>query len=1287
MSTLLPLHPERQPEFRLTGTRVAEYFRFACERQLRLELAGARASGIERAVRPGAGLLKAAGAAWERRKVLQLVARLGERRVALAGFGKGGRAETLAADAVVAILRDPGEVELLVQPELRLLDPERFARRHGLDPRSLRIASAIPDLIRVRRLRSGERLLQIVDIKASATARIPHYAQIAYYSLLLDEIRESAGIEARVDHRWGRVWCRDGRGPARFALAAYRHHVAEVLRRDLPRVLESDSAACAWHLSTRCAGCAYLPHCRAEAEAGDDLARVAGITPVGKSVLHSRGFRTARELALKGKPSSYEGAHALESNAERLGKRAHAITYGKIFPIKGRTQLMPADEDVRLVLTAEGDPVSNRVFALGMRVEGRAVPREAPRLGVWISEGGTARAERAILQGLLASLERVLLAASLPSTGARRGGASVHFYVYDRGELDLLRELLLRHLPDARSRPAIARLLRVLSPREVTLQPDVVRSAPGTVVADAVAALFALPVPYTYDLPGVSDRLRPASAPAVWRPRSDYSWPFSSQVAFERIHNVWRGRPHSAGGESQAPEAVREEIQANVVAKLAAIDSVIRALREKSAREERLQLRKEPFALLSEETPLADPDLDALRIFTELESAAEAAALQALHLRPSVERARRFECIRGLDLVERREDGNLVFDFDPSCRDSKFRPGEFNLVLTPDDDVTLIELDRQPWKRRALTVELVGFELDGPAPRVVLAPGSGLAKAEAQRWIDLDGDICALDRAPSDFSTARVLASLAALDSGGAETAPIVQLLRGETPAGWPSPLGSAEETFRALLAPLGASRGAPVLNADQEAAWRAAFDRPLSLVWGPPGTGKTYLLAWMLVGLAVAARRAGRPFRVLVCAATHRAVANVLARLAKEREGAALDLPLRAVKLRGSGSESDGELEGAGVEVVDDSALPALLAAADAGGEALIVGSTVWSLWKRMRSAGGAGEEEGGRSDRPVASWFDLVVIDEASQMKVAESLIALSSARAGARVILCGDDRQLAPVLRGRYGKDAGTLFGSAFGHFASHTRPAVLRESRRMNEALARYPRRLFYPGLVSMRPDYRVAVAPAALSPADALIRDLFLDPRDAVVLCTYRGARSTARNRFEAGLAATIARLARALLLDPSTGARHDDESFVGEAMAIISPHRAQNSAILGELRAAGLAPSELPVVDTVERMQGNERDLILVSYAVADREYAESEAEFLLDPNRFNVAVTRARAKLILLVSEETLRAVPSDERVMEGSMALKGYVAHCRHRVVEVALPGPDGTVEARIHYRTLGD
>ncbi|MFL5539312.1 MAG: DEAD/DEAH box helicase, partial [Longimicrobiaceae bacterium] len=587
------------------------------------------------------------------------------------------------------------------------------------------------------------------------------------------------------------------------------------------------------------------------------------------------------------------------------------------------------------------------------------------------------------------------------------------------------------------------------------------------------------------------------------------------------------------------------------------------------------------------------------------------------------------------------------------------------------------ESDAKPWLRRKLMVELVRYDLAHGRPRVTLASDHGFAKLEAQGVLRFDRQ-CVLDRAEADFNTRRVVDTLRRIAQGHGEARFVRGVLDGAVAPEWLLAPLDADAGWRATVA----AAPRPVLNPEQVDAWRAAFQRAVTVIWGPPGTGKTYLLAWTLLGLAAAAKSAGRPLRILVSAATHRAIANVLVRIARELAASGIESPLRLVKLASRGTEADQELEGAGVELVRDERLEGVLAESDATGLPVVVGSTVWSLWKRMKAAG---EEEGDASDIPIAPMFDVVVIDEASQMKVADSLIALSSIRRGGRVLLCGDDRQLAPVVRGSYDGDD-TLFGSAFGHFAGKFGRMTLRESRRMNAPLVAYPRRTFYPGLLSVDPGRRLDVAPPVdgTDAMDVLVRDAFLRPEDSVVLCTYAGYTATARNPFEARLAAQIATLARDGLRDPATGQPYTPDAFREQALAILSPHRAQNSAILHELTAHGWTYAELPVVDTVERMQGNEREMIIVSYAVSDREYAEREAEFLLDPNRFNVAITRPRSKLVLLMSDEILRALPRDERVMTESMAVKGYAGQPWREVREIDLPAPDGTaVHATVRVR----
>src|SRR5205807_4479428 len=102
----------------------------------------------------------------------------------------------------------------------------------------------------------------------------------------------------------------------------------------------------------------------------------------------------------------------------------------------------------------------------------------------------------------------------------------------------------------------------------------------------------------------------------------------------------------------------------------------------------------------------------------------------------------------------------------------------------------------------------------------------------------------------------------------------------------------------------------------------------------------------------------------------------------------------------------------------------------------------------------------------------------------------------------------------------------------------------------------------------------------------------------------------------------------------------DDADFSRDGVFIVSPHHAQIRAIQDEL-AARRTWGRLPFVDTVDKMQGQEADAVLVSYGVADPEFALREAEFIYGLNRLNVAITRARTKSIVCLPRPLLEASP----------------------------------------------
>jgi superfamily I DNA and/or RNA helicase len=92
-----------------------------------------------------------------------------------------------------------------------------------------------------------------------------------------------------------------------------------------------------------------------------------------------------------------------------------------------------------------------------------------------------------------------------------------------------------------------------------------------------------------------------------------------------------------------------------------------------------------------------------------------------------------------------------------------------------------------------------------------------------------------------------------------------------------------------------------------------------------------------------------------------------------------------------------------------------------------------------------------------------------------------------------------------------------------------------------------------------------------------------------------------------------------------TAGTDSPEAIWQERLAIVSPHRARNAAIRAALANDGAGKGA--VVETVDKIQGKERDAIIASYAVSDPEFALAEAEFIFSLERLNVTITCARTK------------------------------------------------------------
>ena len=94
---------------------------------------------------------------------------------------------------------------------------------------------------------------------------------------------------------------------------------------------------------------------------------------------------------------------------------------------------------------------------------------------------------------------------------------------------------------------------------------------------------------------------------------------------------------------------------------------------------------------------------------------------------------------------------------------------------------------------------------------------------------------------------------------------------------------------------------------------------------------------------------------------------------------------------------------------------------------------------------------------------------------------------------------------------------------------------------------------------------------------------------------------------------------------------------------MIAPFRAQVRQLRTAIQHKELTGSEDLVVDTVERIQGQEREVVIISLTAGDPREVKARGAFHLSLNRLNVALSRARTKAVLVASAHAFLALPHD--------------------------------------------
>ncbi|XOF34312.1 MAG: DEAD/DEAH box helicase [Candidatus Electrothrix sp. YB6] len=1092
----------------------------------------------------------------------------------------------------------------------------------------------IPDLIRVSAEdAAGEQhiILEVGDIKSVAKPRYHQRWQVAFYAFLLKTFLEQERLDTKgvqVDDS-GFLLIRSPLDdkPQRhtFALQPYLASLPALLR-NFAQCLSHPPDQAGWQIQAHCLSCPYFPSCYQQALHEEDIQFIPRLSQGALEKMRALDLRNIEDASAWFADGFVGARRAVPlcagqaqgpapttcivntdfSPAQREGlhNAVTALHENKIILTRQRTDLFPAHIATCFFVHLLNDPVTMLPKAVGLGVGQRGQGAEDLQIFTWVVGDKAAKAERQQIWRAFSDCFLKFWQEAVEKQGRP------HIFFFGAG----IRQGLDDWAAIMADKPLRNLFRRSLDPSWTDLD-------------QVLHKHFALPISATltlYDLARVlglhTEQNLPAPASLVhfdFLPDTVRAVPVCPPFSDNTSQGRHIGRPLQAKEHLAAVLNIDRQVQQWIASHLSSDWS-------------RGDQPVAPTWDNPDEPAQAGSSRGlAFQNFIEAEQAVQEKDIrdvQELSLAERVERFRALGPLRftgtGLD-----DEGGFLYLFEAieesdgaGTRVSKFRQGDF-LKLVPQGVKDL---------QSGMPVIVNSYE---PHQGLVTLSSRQRSTLRLQKNISYS-----LEEDADDWTTPKLIEVVQSVYSEKIHH-PLQDLFDGAWDFAQPS---DWQEWVQEWLHTEGKLAG---LNAAQEQGLQMPFCHALSLIQGPPGTGKTNLLGWILIALVRHAQARDEPLRIAISALTHQAIDQVLSKVIKLVNQHDLpDFPGRCCKWgRWDGPEFDENSDEMQVELLE--APDQVLRFSH-----LILGATGYGLTYLQKNK------------KLPAKPFDWVIFDEASQVLLPQAMLSLVHGKGN--FLFLGDVHQLPPVIRSAPIKKDTINHFHHVEHQEDHENDEALEsEVRRslLTLMLHRYPQQSVFLDL-TYRMNAEICAFPSRTwynsklrpAPANAAARlslkgrlgndplDRIIDPEQPVVLVRADHQGCGQESIVEAEIMTRLA---------------HRLQSKYGlhkEQLALISPHRAQNNRISRRLTELLGSSDDLPLIDTVERIQGAEREVILFGFTCSDS--AQVLGEFLNNPNRFNVAITRARHKLIVVGSETFFTAIAQNEESLRANVCFKEF-------------------------------